>query len=316
MKKYIKDEDDVVFYEFQDFRLYLDNDKRASNNTISSYLSDLRQYGIFLKTYQDVYDVRDITEDMIKKYMTSLKKQKLTNKSIARKLTAIKDFHSFLCEEYKDITYNPAMLIESPKQEKTLPSVLSQDEIGVMIDSIDTTTVLGKRNKAIMELLYGCGLRVTELISLKVSNLHINAKYIDIIGKGDKERRLPFGDMAIVAVRDYIEHSRLKICKTAGDLLFFNYKGDPLSRQGVFKLIKKLALDNGINKEISPHTIRHSFATHLLEGGADLTVVQEVLGHSDISTTQIYTHLDKNHVRDVYLSSHPLANSNKDKEVK
>ncbi|MGM9971704.1 MAG: site-specific tyrosine recombinase XerD [Anaeroplasmataceae bacterium] len=313
MRKYIKDEDDVVFYEFQDFKYYLEVEKRSSVNTIKSYLSDLKAYGIFLKTYQNVYDVRDITEDMIKKYMISLKRQKLTNKSIARKITAIKDFHSFLCEEYKDITYNPSALIESPKPEKTLPTVLSQTEIEVMIDSIDTNTPLGKRNKAIMELLYGCGLRVSELISLKVSNLHINAKYIDVIGKGDKERRLPFGDMAIIAVRDYLENARLLIAKNAGDLLFFNYQGKPITRQGIFKMIKKLALDNNIEKEISPHTIRHSFATHLLEGGADLIVVQEVLGHSDISTTQIYTHLDKSHIKDVYLSTHPLA-KNEDKQ--
>lgn len=312
MKKYIEDEDDVVFYEFSDFVSYLKIEKRLSDNTINSYLSDIRQYGKFLKTYQNVYDVRDITELMIKRYITSLKKQKLTNKSIARKITVIKDFHSFLCQEYRDINDNPSKLIDSPKPEKTLPTVLSQIEIEQMIDSIETSTELGKRNKAIMELLYGCGLRVSELVNLKVSNLHINAKYIDVIGKGDKERRLPFGEQAIIAVRDYLENARLKISKNAGDLLFFNYKGGPLTRQGVFKFIKKLAIDNGIDKEISPHTIRHSFATHLLEGGADLIVVQEVLGHESISTTQIYTHLDKSHIKDVYIKTHPLADDDKE----
>lgn len=311
MKKYVKDEDDVVFYEFSDFVSYLKIDKRYSDNTINSYLSDLRQYGKFLKTYQDVYDVRDITEDMIKKYVLSLKRAKLTNKSISRKITSIKDFHSFLCSEYRDIVDNPSKLIESPKPEKTLPTVLSQDEILAMIDSIDTITPLGKRNKAIMELLYGCGLRVSELIDLRVSNLHINSKYIDVIGKGDKERRLPFGENAIVAVRDYIENGRLLIKNDPSDLLFFNYKGDKISRQGIFKFIKKLALDNGIDKEISPHTIRHSFASHLLEGGADLIIVQEVLGHTDISTTQIYTHLDKKHIKEVYNNTHPLAKKDK-----
>ena len=308
--------DDVIFYEINDFKYYLEIDKRSSENTINSYISDLKQYGIFLKTYQNVYDVRDITEDMVKKYIMSLKRKELSPKSIARKLTAIKDFHSFLVNNYDDISIDPTKYIESPKLNKSLPVVLTKEEINKMIDSIDTNEKLGKRNKALIELMYGCGLRVSEAINMEIKNIHMNAKYINIIGKGDKERMMPLNDNAIIALRDYIENERLSLSKVPSNLLFLNYLGKQMSRQAVFKYIKELAKKNVITKEISPHTLRHSFATHMLEGGVDLRVVQEMLGHEDISTTQIYTHLDKKYIEDIYNKTHPLAiQSNSKKEV-
>ncbi len=313
MRKTNTEEDGVVFYELQDFKYYLSDDKRLSDNSINAYMTDLDKYGKFLRTYQNCYDVRDITEDMIKKYIVSLKRANMTAQTISRKLTAIKEFHKFLCEEYRDIKENPSILIDSPKLNKPLPDVLTVEEVSKMIDSIDTTKKLGKRNKAIMELLYGCGLRVSELCELKVSNLHMNAKYITVIGKGDKERIVPMNDKCQKAIRVYLEEERMYIKSNPGDILFMNYKGEAMSRQSVFKYVKELALENGISKNISPHTIRHSFATHLLEGGVDLRIVQDLLGHEDISTTQIYTNLSNKYIKETYNNTHPLVKEeNKD----
>lgn len=313
MKKVVL-EDDVIFYEFNDFKYYLEIDKRASKNTVSSYMSDLKGYGMFLRAYQNVYDVRDITEDMVKKYMASLKRADLTNKSISRKLTAIRDFHDFLVNNYDDIKVDPTKLIDTPKLNKTLPVALSKEEMFKMIDSIDTTPFLGKRNKALILVLYCCALRVTEAISLELKDIHINAKYINIIGKGNKERMMPLNDMTIEALRDYIENERLMLTKAPTNILFLNYQGKPLSRQSVFKYIKKLASDNGIDKVISPHTLRHTFATNMLEAGVDLRVLQEMLGHEDISTTQIYTNLNKSYLKEVYNKTHPMAKSKENKD--
>lgn len=315
MRKSVELENGVVFYEIEDFKYYLSDNKRLSDNSVEAYISDLNQYGIFLRTYQNVYDVRDITDEQIKKYLLSLKRRNLSNKSISRKLTAIKDFHKFLIENYDDIPQNPAKEIETPKIEKSLPVVLSVDEVNKMIDSIDTNEPLGKRNKAIMELLYGCGLRVSELCDLETSNIHLNHKYINVIGKGNKERIVPMNSSCADALKTYIEQERMKITTSFKKYLFLNYQGNQISRQSIFKFIKKLAENNGIEKEISPHTLRHSFATHLLEGGADLRSVQELLGHEDISTTEIYTNLDKSYIRSVYEKTHPLIGGKKDEEI-
>lgn len=304
MKKINTVDDEIVFYEIEDFKHYLAANKQSSSNTISSYVSDLNQYGIFLRTYERIYDVADIEEEHIRKYILSLKRRDLSNKSIARKITAIKDFHEYLCEEY-DIKNNPAADIETPKINKSLPVVLTREEVNMMIDSIDTEKPLGKRNKAIMEILYGCGLRVTELVDLKNEDIHMNEKIIRVIGKGNKERIVPMNDMCVKALRDYRENERMNMTTSFKPYLFLNYQGNQLSRQSVFKFVKKLAEDNGITKEISPHTLRHSFATHLLEGGMNLRIVQEILGHEDISTTEIYTNLDKSYIRKVYDQAHP-----------
>ena len=311
MKKLNLEADGVVFYELQDFKYYLSGDKRLSENSIMAYMSDLDQYGKFLRTYEDCYDVRDINEDMVKKYIVHLKRINLSPQSISRKLTAIKDFHQFLIENYRDIREDPTKLISKPKLNKPLPVVLTVEEINKMIDSIDIKKPLGKRNKAMMELLYGCGLRVSELCSLDITNLHMTSKYITVIGKGDKERIVPMGDNIIKALRDYIENERSYLSQRTGNVLFMNYKGERITRQAIFKYIKTLAQNNGITKEISPHTLRHSFATHLLENGMDLRIVQDILGHEDISTTQIYTNLSNKYIKETYNETHPLAKEDK-----
>ena len=306
-----KVEKEISFYEFSDFKYHLQIDKRLSKNTIQAYMTDLELYGEFLKKYQlDVKFITDVQKEHIEKYIASLKRADFSKQSIARKIIAIKEFHKFLCAE-KISDEDPAKFIELPKASKPLPVVLNKEEIAKMLDSIDTKTPLGLRNKAMIETLYASGLRISELVGLKTSDVHLREKYIVVVGKGNKERMVPLGEMAILALRNYIEKGRPLLAKKQGNILFYNYQGNPISRQSLYKYIVKLAAENGITKEISPHTIRHSFATHLLEGGTDLRIVQELLGHEDISTTQIYTHIDRLRLKEMYEHTHPLALKNK-----
>lgn len=304
---------DISFYEFSDFRYYLQNDKRLSDNTVSAYMTDLELYGKFLIKYQNISDITYVNDEHINKYIASLKRSNLSKTTISRKIIAIKEFHKFLYSE-KISPDNPAKYIDMPKASKALPVVLSKEEINKMLDSIDTSTPLGLRNKAMIETLYASGLRISELINLSISDIHLREKYIVVIGKGDKERMVPLGDMAIMSLRNYIEKGRPFLSKKGGNILFYNYQGNSISRQSLYKYIVKLAKENGIEKEISPHTIRHSFATHLLEGGTDLRIVQELLGHEDISTTQIYTHIDRSRLKEMYENTHPLAIKKNKKE--
>ena len=298
------------FYEIRLFELYL-NSLRSSKNTTSAYRSDLVQYQDYMIDSLKINNVKDISREDILKYIAHLKRKELSKKTISRKITAIKEFHKYLCKN-EIRPDNPTIHIDNPKTEKSLPVVLSIDEVNKMISSIEGEDPLDIRNRAMMETLYATGMRISELLDVELKDLHLGEKYIVVIGKGNKERQVPLGEMAVIALRKYIERARLKIAKKPSNLLFFNYKGEKMSRQGFFKFIKKLALDCGIEKDISPHTIRHSFATHLLEGGTDLRVVQELLGHEDISTTQIYTHIDKKSLRDIYDHSFPLAEEKED----
>lgn len=301
---------EISFYEFSDFRYHLQTDKRLSPNTVAAYMTDLELYGEFLIKYQNIKDITMINEDHINKYIASLKRADMSKQTISRKIIAIKEFHKFLYSE-KISDEDPAKFIDLPKPSKPLPVVLSKDEISKMLDSIETDTPLGLRNKAMIETLYASGLRISELVGLSIADIHLREKYIVVVGKGNKERMVPLGDMAVIALRNYIEKGRPFLSKKPGNTLFYNYQGNPISRQSLYKYIVKLAKDNGIEKEISPHTIRHSFATHLLEGGTDLRIVQELLGHEDISTTQIYTHIDRLRLKEMYEHTHPLALKNK-----
>ncbi|MDE5856120.1 MAG: site-specific tyrosine recombinase XerD [Anaeroplasmataceae bacterium] len=301
---------EISFYEFSEFRFYL-LDKRLSPNTISAYMTDLELYGEFLVKYQNLKDIAEVTEEHINKYIASLKRANLSKQTISRKIIAIKEFHKYLVSETDIVKEDPAKFIDLPKPSKPLPVVLSKDEINRMLDSIETDTPLGLRNKAMIETLYASGLRISELVGLTLADIHLREKYIVVVGKGNKERMVPLGDMAVIALRNYIEKGRPFLSKKPGNTLFYNYQGNSISRQSLYKYIVKLAKDNGIEKEISPHTIRHSFATHLLEGGTDLRIVQELLGHEDISTTQIYTHIDRLRLKEMYEHTHPLVLKNK-----
>ena len=298
--------DNPMNEEISSFRYYLKREKGVSQNTILAYISDIVDYCNHLNKYYKITDVADIEKRHIQNYLGYLNKSEISSATLARKTTAIKCFHHYLATEFDECS-DVAIKIKTPKIDKKLPTVLTIEEVGKIIDSIPSETPIDLRNRAMMEILYGSGLRISELLSLTTKDLHLNQGFIDIIGKGNKERIVPMSETSIVAVRKYITEGRIHFKKLPGDLLFVNYEGKPLSRQGAFKLIKKLAFDVGITKEISPHTFRHSFATHLLESGMDLRMVQELLGHEDISTTQIYTHIEQSKIKNVYENTHPRA---------
>jgi len=293
-------------YLLKDFEYYLKNEKGSSKNTINSYLIDLNQYSLFLEKYHSISKPKFIDKRHIEGFIRSMKKT-VSSKSLARKLTAIKSFHHFLMIE-KEVETDVAKGFAAPKVEKSLPQVLSVDEVISILDQVDKTKPLGLRNAALLELIYGSGLRVSELLDIEMEDIHLNQGYIIVRGKGSKERMVPISDMSTIALRNYIIKGREQLLseqKTSS--LFVNQTGSRLSRQGFFKLLKKLAHDAGVQTECSPHTLRHSFATHLLENGMDLRTLQSLLGHEDISTTQIYTHISQKRIKEIYKSAHPRA---------
>lgn len=298
-------------YLLNDFLYHLKNERGLSKNTISAYETDLAHYIEFLEKYHHIKKPDQINERMLEGYLKSIRNKGLSAKTQARRLTSIKAFHAFLLLE-REVDENISLNVKSPKIERNLPSVLSIDEVIKLLEAIDTTKPLGLRNMALLELIYGSGLRVSELLSLKVSDLHINQKYLTVIGKGNKERIVPISDMAVIALRNYLVKAREELVKEKTPYLFLNLNGDVLSRVGFFKVLKKIAQDAGLNPDlISPHTLRHSFATHLLENGMDLRTLQSLLGHEDISTTQIYTHISQKRIKEVYNKTHPRAMEDK-----
>lgn len=286
----------------EDFSRYLLIDKGYSNNTIESYNRDL---AMFLEFNGNV-DIGSITNKKIKEYLIYLKEKKLNEKSISRNISCLKSFYKYLLLE-KKIKNNPTDTIAIPKLKKMLPSTLTVEEIFKLLD-IKLIDNYSYRNKAMLELMYATGIRVSELINLKVYDISINEAIIRTVGKGNKERIIPIGDYALNSLKIYLNEYRSKLLKTEPcDYLFLNNHGKKMTRQGCFKIIKKIAVEQGITKEISPHTLRHSFATHLLKYGADLRTIQELLGHSDISTTQIYTHISNEELHKNYNKTHPHA---------
>ena len=289
-----------------EYGYYLKREKGLSENTIDAYLRDITQYITFLEKYRKLKRVEQIDKSDIQAYLKSLKNKDLSAKSTSRKLSSIKGFHQFLLLE-KETTTDVSSLIEAPKIERNIPDVLSVEEVIRLIDHVKGIEPLDLRNLALLELIYGSGLRVSELLNLKISDIHLTASYVKIIGKGSKERQVPLGQMSVVALREYLTKGRPQLIKIENNFLFLNQYGNKLSRQGFFKLLKKIAKDSNITKEVSPHTLRHSFATHLLEAGIDLRTLQELLVHEDISTTQIYTHISQKHLKESYLDAHPRA---------
>lgn len=294
-----------------EYRYYLRSERSMQPNTISSYVSDVEAYLMYLEETLLIDDPNLITEDSVTKFLLSLKKKKFSTTSISRYLSSIKSFHKFLSKDgltKKNVT----LQISSPKIDKKLPVVLTIEEVSKLLDSIKGEKPLDLRNEAMFELIYACGFRVSELVNLKINNLHLTSKMIQVIGKGAKERLVPVNDYAIKVLRKYLLEARPLLLKNAKDsgFIFLNNNGQVLSRVGFFKLLKNLAKEAGIEKEISPHTLRHSYATHLLEAGVDLRYIQELLGHEDISTTQIYTHLSLAKVKEVYKTAHPRERGN------
>ncbi|MDD4608195.1 MAG: site-specific tyrosine recombinase XerD [Bacilli bacterium] len=283
-----------------EFMNYLLIEKKYSNNTIQSYKNDLNRYHIFIKNKQ----LNDITRDDIKDYLKYLSNLNLSDRTIARNISSIKSFYKFLLIE-KYVTSDPLEFIDAPKIRKSLPNVLSIDEVLQLLD-IELTDNFSYRNKAMLELMYATGLRVSELVNLKVHNVDLNMAIVRTFGKGSKERIVPIGDYALDSLKVYINEYRDSMLKRKyTDYLFLNNHGDKLTRQGFFKIIKKQAQIKNIKTPFSPHTLRHSFATHLLTYGADLRTIQELLGHSSISTTQIYTHVSNEKLKQDYMDFHP-----------
>ncbi|SEM77461.1 integrase/recombinase XerD [Chryseobacterium taichungense] len=292
--------------KIKDFEIFLRFERNFSENTLDAYIRDIKK----LKEYAEE-DLENVGPDTIRyenlqEYIFNLSKQKFSERSQARWISSIKAFFKYLVEdEFR--TDNPATLLEGPKLGLYLPDTLSLPDINKIISAIELNSDLGKRNQCIIEVLYGCGLRVSELIELKISNINFREHYIKILGKGNKTRFVPLADYTAKLLQSYISEvrSKIKVTKRHEDTLFLNSRGTSMSRVIVFLIIKELTDKAGVSKKISPHTFRHSFATHLLQNGADLRYIQEMLGHSSITTTEIYTHLKTEELRDVILTYHP-----------
>lgn len=271
-----------------------------------SYESDIQKLMVFVETFFPSKKPSDITLQDLQAFLKYIAEFNFTETTQSRIISGIKHFFKFLILE-NEIQVNPAELLETPRIKRKLPVFLNVEEIDNMLSQIDRSTPEGERNVAMLETMYSCGLRVSELISLKLSDLHFNESYISIIGKGDKQRLVPIGNTAMKLIKNYMENHRnhIAIKKNQEDMVFLSKRGSSITRQMVFYVIKDLAVKAGIKKTLSPHTLRHSFATHLVEGGADLRAVQEMLGHESITTTEIYTHLDQHFLRENILSYHP-----------
>ncbi|WP_085991975.1 site-specific tyrosine recombinase XerD [Oceanobacillus senegalensis] len=296
----------LITDEIEDYFHFLQIEKGLSENTLKSYRRDIKDYVRYINKEMDKASWKTVTRNDIMSFLYSLKDKGKSTATISRHISTIRSFHQFLVREQL-VTEDPSLHIEKPKRDRKLPDILSSNEIEALL-SISTNSPLDVRNKAMLELMYATGLRVSELITLKVSDLHLNMGFVQCFGKGSKERIVPIGDVAIKAVERYVQQVRRKLVKQNDTkILFVNQHGRPLSRQGFWKILKKVTSDTGIKKTVTPHTLRHSFATHLLENGADLRIVQEMLGHEDISTTQIYTHVTKARLKDMYNAYHPRA---------
>ncbi|MFP4662789.1 MAG: site-specific tyrosine recombinase XerD [Bacteroidales bacterium] len=298
----------------EDFASYLKLEKSLASASIDAYLRDLGKLEEFIRNIKkqkkepDKLRYKDIQE-----FIHWLNETGLGARSQARIVSGIKSFYKFMLLE-DHISENPASLIEAPKLSQKLPLVLSVEDIDKLLASIDLSSKLGHRNKAIIESMYGCGLRVSELCSLRLSRVFFDEGFIRVSGKGDKERLVPVNPQALTAMKHYLQGHRRelemqgKIKKQAEDMVFLTSNGGVISRIMIFNIIKKAAADSGLTKQVSPHSLRHSFATHLIEGGADLRAVQEMLGHASITTTEIYTHLDRLYLRENIISYHPRNN--------
>ena len=291
---------------FQDYLTMLLVERNVSPRTFEAYQRDLNQYLAFI-VKKGVDTLGEISQMHIREYIRTLNDRGLATSSIARIFSSIRSYHKFLSAE-GIIKENPTLVLTSPKAPKKLPEVLSETEIAAITKAVDESSQFAKRDKAIIEMLYSCGLRVSELCDLNISNLFLDDDMIRIMGKGSKERLLPIGGTAKRYLNDYLTYTRPGFLKNTGSSsVFLSRNGKPLTRSMVNILLTKWVRASGITKPVSPHTLRHSFATHLLEGGADLRFVQALLGHSDISTTQIYTHLDKHQLKEVYKTHHPRS---------
>ncbi len=296
-------------HEIIEYKNFLKLERSLSENSIAAYVNDINKLTFFLKSInKDNIDYSDIDTKIIREFVEYLYNLGISSYSQARIISGIKSFFNYLIIEEK-IKINPTELIESPKLDKKLPDTLNVDDIEKILSSIDLDSFEGVRNRAIIETLYSCGLRVSELINLSYQNLYLDIGFVKVIGKASKERLVPIGSAAIKYIKIYSDQHRKNIKIKPGNegFLFLNRRGSKISRNMIFIIIKNITQKLNIEKKISPHTFRHSFATHMIEGGADLRAVQEMLGHESITTTEIYTHLNKEYLREVVNKFHPRS---------
>ncbi|TRL29425.1 site-specific tyrosine recombinase XerD [Staphylococcus chromogenes] len=285
---------------------FIQIEKGLSENTIAAYRRDLNHYLNYLAA-QKISNLDFIDRQIVQQWFGVLHDEGRSTKSIARFTSTIRSFHQFALRE-KYAAKDPTVLIETPKYERKLPDVISIDEIDLLLTTPETSKNNGYRDRTMLELLYATGIRVSELINIEVEDVNLLMGFVKVFGKGNKERIIPLGETVIELLKTYIENVRPQLLKKlVTHTLFLNMQGKPLTRQGIWKIIKQTGAKAGIQKRLTPHTLRHSFATHLLENGADLRAVQEMLGHSDISTTQLYTHVSKTQIRKMYQQYHPRA---------
>jgi len=294
------------------FKVFLQLEKSLSNNSTEAYLRDLEKLTDYLQLSETLKNPQEIEVSDLQNFLQWITELGLTSTSQTRIVSGIRAFYKY-CLLEDIVKKDPSQLIEAPKIKRTLPDVLSSEEIDAIIGQIDLSKPEGGRNKAILEIMYGCGLRVSEVVDLRISQLYLDVGYIRVIGKGDKERLVPVGAEAIKYLNIYLKQLRNKITTIPGneDIVFLNRRGKKLTRVMIFHIIKELTARAGIHKTVSPHTFRHSFATHLIEGGANLRAVQEMLGHENITTTEIYTHLDRDFLRKTLEQYHPSFNKRK-----
>jgi len=285
---------------------YLSVEKGLSQNTLESYQRDLVSFTSYVRD-QGVTDIQDTSRSHIVGYLMMLQDKGRATATLTRNLASIRAFYQFLVRD-RYLQHDPSIHLETPKIEKRLPKVLSVSDVERLLESPKQNEETGSRDKAMLELLYATGIRVSELVQLDITDVNLDMGFLKCMGKGSKERMIPLGRIAIDTVRRYLETGRPRLVKSSGEsALFLNHLGKRMTRQGFWKIIKKYARQSNIVADITPHTLRHSFATHLLENGADLRSVQEMLGHADISTTQIYTHVTRTRIKDVYAKTHPRA---------
>jgi len=291
----------------RDFLDYLRIERNLAKNTQQAYLDDLADFWRFLDT-QGIRSPGQVDHRSLTEYARDLKKRKMAESSVARHFSSLRAYYKFLVMEGY-LEHDPTQFLDSPKLPASLPKILDVEDIELLLNAIDTQTVLGLRDRALFELMYAAGMRVSEVCNLSMEQLLLDEDLILVRGKGDKERIVPLGGEAKKWLIEYLEHGRPSLKKGYYNkgTLFLNNRGRPLQRKGIWFILKRLADQAGLKKPVSPHTFRHSFATHLLEGGADLRMVQEMLGHVDIATTQIYTHLDSTYLKEVHSSFHPRA---------
>ena len=303
----------VLIENAKRYLLYLQHEKRLELNTVNSYWYDLEKYICYISDILNITDINEIKKNHIISFLSSLNyykkvndKIKYSESSISRYVSSIKGFHFYLLEQ-EISTKDPSEKITSPKLKKKIPVILTVEEIDLIIESIDLNKSIDYRDKAIISLLYSSGIRISELMKLKLIDFNLDNSILSVMGKGRKERIVPVGERAMIYILSYIEGHRSSFIKknNSNGFLFLNNRGQSLSRMGLWNIIKKRTENTVINKKITPHIFRHSFATHLIEGGANLVAVQQMLGHSDVSTTQIYTHLDKSYLKEIHKSHHP-----------